>query len=152
MNAAVPLTSRQGLLATFGRHQAGSIIATCIDFGTMSLLVSGLGMSAALATAIGAFLGGVSNFLLGRHWIFSAKHEHVGGQAGRYAFVSGASLGFNAGGEYVLHDLLGIQYLLARVIIATVVSVFWNFPVQRAFVYRQVGAHGHGSPSPGSTP
>jgi putative flippase GtrA len=108
----------------------------------MSALVSGLGMAAALATAIGAAVGGVSNFLLGRHWIFSAKDDHVGSQAGRYAFVSGASLAWNAGGEYVLHDLCGIQYLLARVIIATVVSVCWNFPVQRAFVYRRAAAQG----------
>jgi putative flippase GtrA len=143
MNAAVPHPSRPGLLATFGRHQVGSIVATGIDFATMSALVSGLGMSPVLSTAIGAAVGGVSNFLLGRHWIFSAKHDPIGGQAGRYVFVSGASLGWNTAGEYVLHDLLGIQYLLARVIIAALVSVFWNFPIQRAFVYR----HGT-SPTP----
>jgi putative flippase GtrA len=137
MSSAVPHPSRPGLLATFGRHQIGSIVATAIDFGTMSALVSGLGVSPVLATAIGAAVGGFSNFLLGRHWIFSAKHDRVGEQAGRYAFVSGASLGWNAAGEYVLHDLLGIQYLLARVIVASLVSVCWNFPVQRAFVYRQ---------------
>ena len=138
---------RTGLLATFGRHQVGSVVATAIDFATMSALVSGFGMAAALATAIGAAVGGVSNFLLGRHWIFSAKHDPMGGQAGRYAFVSGMSLALNAGGEYVLHDLFGIQYLLARVMIAFIVSICWNFPVQRAFVYRQAMAHGATSPT-----
>jgi len=129
------LSSARGLASTFGRHQLGAIVATVIDFGTMSVLVSGFGLFAPLATAIGAALGGLSNFLLGRHWIFSASEERVADQAWRYALVSGVSLGLNAGGEYVLHDRLGIQYLLARVIIALVVSVGWNFPVQRSFVY-----------------
>jgi putative flippase GtrA len=131
-----------GLLATFGRHQVGSLVATAVDFGTMTLLVSGLGVPPALATAVGATLGGVTNFLLGRFWIFAADKDPAAGQAGRYLFVSGASLGLNVGGEYVLHDLLGIQYLLARVLIAIAVSVLWNFPVQRAFVYRQALSHG----------
>jgi putative flippase GtrA len=127
---------RSTLGGSFGRHQVGAIIATGIDFGTMSILVSGFGIPAAFATAIGAAVGGLSNFLLGRHWIFSAQDGHAGEQAWRYALVSGASLGLNAGGEYILHDRLGIQYLLARVIIASVVSIGWNYPIQRYFVYR----------------
>lgn len=142
------VAARSGLLATFGRHQVGSVVATAIDFGTMAALVSGFGMGAAPATAIGAALGGLSNFLLGRHWIFSAQHDEAIAQASRYAFVSGASLAWNAGGEYVLHDMLGLHYLLARVIIAFAVSVLWNFPVQRAFVYRQTAARAQSSPTP----
>jgi putative flippase GtrA len=130
MSASVP-AARRGPLATFGRHQVGAVVATAIDFATMSALVSGLGVPAALATAIG---------------------DPVGGQAWRYVFVSGASLGWNAGGEYVLHDLLGLHYLLARVVIASIVSVCWNFPVQRAFVYRQTAAAAHGQVSPSGAP
>jgi putative flippase GtrA len=136
MSVASPST-RRSLLATFSRHQVGAIVATAVDFATMAALVSGMGMPAAAATAIGAAAGGLTNFLLGRHWIFSAAEGHAGGQAFRYAFVSGASLGWNTGGEYLFHDVLGLQYLLARVIVASLVSVLWNFPVQRAFVYRQ---------------
>jgi putative flippase GtrA len=138
--------TKNGLASSFGRHQVGALVATAIDFGTMSALISGFGLFAPLATAIGAALGGVSNFLLGRYWIFSAKDGHAGEQAWRYVLVSGVSLGLNAGGEYILHDRLGIQYLLARVIIAAAVSVGWNFPIQRAFVYRRGGV----VPSPAS--
>jgi putative flippase GtrA len=128
---------RKSLASSFGRHQVGALLATGIDFGTMSALVSLLGLSAPLATAIGAAVGGVSNFLLGRHWIFSADDGHAGDQAWRYVLVSATSLGLNAGGEYILHDRLGIHYLLARVIVASIVSVGWNYPVQRSFVYRR---------------
>jgi CDP-diacylglycerol--glycerol-3-phosphate 3-phosphatidyltransferase len=126
---------RRGLLATFGRHQVGSVVATLIDFAIMSALVSGLGMPPALATGIGAAAGGVTNFTLGRRWIFRASRAPAGMQAWRYALVSLVSLSLNAAGEYVLHDRFGVQYLLARVIISICVSVCWNFPLQRTFVY-----------------
>jgi putative flippase GtrA len=145
MSAVTSPGSKSALATSFGRHQVGAIVATGIDFGTMSALISGLGLFAPLATAIGAAMGGFSNFLLGRYWIFSAKDGHAGEQAWRYVLVSGVSLCLNAGGEYILHDRLGIQYLLARVIIAVAVSVGWNYPVQRAFVYRRRATSG---PSP----
>jgi putative flippase GtrA len=138
MNAIASPKPPKRFASSFGRHQIGAIVATGIDFGTMSVLVSFLGLAAALATAIGAAVGGISNFLLGRHWIFSAGDGHAGQQARRYVLVSAMSLGLNSGGEYILHDRLGIQYLLARVVVASLVSVGWNYPVQRSFVYRRV--------------
>jgi putative flippase GtrA len=140
MNAVVVPRPRKGLASSFGRHQVGAILATGIDFGTMSALVVLLGLPAALATAVGAAVGGTSNFLLGRHWIFSAQDGQAGEQGIRYVLVSAVSLVLNAAGEYLLHDRLGLQYLLARGIIASLVSVVWNYPVQRMFVYRRSAA------------
>jgi putative flippase GtrA len=139
MNAVTSPSPRPaaGLARTFGRHQVGAIVATIIDFSVMSALVRLLGVSAPLATAFGAGVGGITNFAMGRSWIFAASEGHAGHQAWRYAVVSGVSLLLNSLGEYILHDRLGIQYLLARVIVAATVSVGWNFPIQRAFVYRR---------------
>jgi putative flippase GtrA len=120
---------------TLARHQVGSLFATAVDFGTMIALVSGAGLPAVPATAIGAACGGASNFALGRRWIFRASDGHAGAQAVRYAVVSAASLGWNALGEYVVHDRLGVQYVLARTLVAVAVSLAWNFPMQRGFVY-----------------
>jgi putative flippase GtrA len=126
-------------LATLARHQVGSLVATLVDFGTMSLLVSGFGLNPVPATAIGAACGGLSNFVLGRTWIFGAQAGGAGPQAVRYVLVSAASLGWNTLGEYVVCNRLGVQYLLARAIVAVVVSLAWNFPLQRSFVFG--GAH-----------
>jgi putative flippase GtrA len=140
MNAVDSPKSRKDLASSFGRHQVGAILATGIDFGVMSVLVSLFGLPPALATAFGAAVGGASNFLLGRHWIFAATDGHAGGQAWRYVLVSATSLALNTAGEYILHDRVGIQYLVARVIVASVVSVGWNYPIQRSFVYRSSAA------------
>jgi putative flippase GtrA len=133
---AAPLPAASVL--RFGRHQVGALVSTAIDFGTMTLVVSGLGGSAVLGTVIGASAGAVSNFWLGRTWIFhadGASRDRAGGQAWRYALVSFLSLVWNALGEHLLSDRLGLQYQLARVIVAVVVSVAWNFPMHRRFVF-----------------
>jgi putative flippase GtrA len=122
---------------TLGRHQVGSLVATAVDFGTMILCVEALGVSAVAGTALGASLGGVTNFALGRTWIFRNHSGRLGGQALRYAVVSAAGAGWNALGEHVVHDRAHIQYILARALVSIVVSLLWNYPMQREFVFKE---------------
>jgi len=128
-------SARPALLATLGRHQVGAMLATLVDFGTMGALVTGFGVPAALATAIGAAAGGISNFGIGRHWVFGATGTRAAVQAWRYGLVALVSLLLNAAGEYAFHDRLRVHYLVARVVVSLGVSVCWNFPAQRGFVY-----------------
>jgi len=121
-------------LHLLGRHQMASVVATALDFGTMTVLVELGVLSPAFATLAGAMFGAVVNFLLGRR-IFRATSRSATPQAFRYAMVSTASAAFNATGVYVLHQHLGAQYLLARVCVSVVVSILWNFPLQRHFVF-----------------
>jgi putative flippase GtrA len=122
---------------TLGRHQVGSLVATAVDFGTMITCVEALGVSAVRATALGAALGGITNFGLGRTWIFRNNAGRLGGQALRYAFVSAAGAGWNALGEDLLHDRAHVQYIVARALISVVVSLLWNYPMQRVFVFHE---------------
>lgn len=132
-----------GIPATFVRHQIGAILATVADFGTMSALVQLLRVHPVAATGVGAAVGGVTNFLLGRHWVFGAASHDARVQALKYALVSAGSLGANMLGEHALHDLLGLHYVLARVITALSVAVLWNYPLQRSFVFRVRELHSH---------
>jgi putative flippase GtrA len=102
----------------------------------MVLLVELLGRSPVMGTIAGATCGAFTNFQLGRHWTFRADRAHVAPQALRYAVVSAASAALNALGEYGLHDRLGVQYFAARALVAVAVSLLWNFPLQRHFVFR----------------
>ncbi len=108
----------------------------------MTVLVKQLGTSAVLGTVVGAAVGGVTNFILGRRWIFSASRpgSSVRGQALRYAAVSGVSLVLNATGEFLVHDCLGVQFQIARALVAALVSVAWNFPMHRNVVFAQHNA------------
>lgn len=139
-SSSVPPAPRTGLAGLLGRHQAGSFASTVVDFAAMTFLVSVVGLPATVGTAAGAAAGAVTNFTLGRTWIFRSREASRMAQGARYAAVSVASLAFNTLGEYALHDRLGLQYQLARVVVSVVVSLAWNFPLQRHFVFR--------SPSP----
>jgi phosphatidylglycerophosphate synthase/putative flippase GtrA len=117
------------------KHQASSLAATLVDYSTMISLVDLVHVDPVPATAIGAFFGAITNFMMGRRWIFRAHADHPGGQALRYALISGSSLGLNALGEWVLYHRVGIQYIAARMMVGFTVSVLWNFPMQRSFVF-----------------
>lgn len=118
------------------RHQAGAVVATAVDFSVMIGSVTLAGLSPASATALGAASGGIANFILGRRWIFRVGHGGVGGQIGRYALVSLASMLLNTAGEHLLAGSAHVQYVFARIVVAVAVSVLWNFPMQRSFVFR----------------
>lgn len=126
-----------GSWRTLGRHQIGALAATVVDFGAMIALVQAAGVPPAAATAVGATLGGMTNFMLGRAWIFPSHSGRVGGQAFRYAFVSAAGAAWNAVGEHVLADRVHVQYVLARAIVSIAVSLCWSFPMHREFVFQE---------------
>ncbi|HEY2513965.1 MAG TPA: GtrA family protein [Polyangiaceae bacterium] len=119
------------------RHQLGAFAATALDFAIMIACVHA-GLPPVAATAIGASCGAVTNFTLARHWIFPAGASgRVHRQAIRYALVSLTSLGLNTLGEYLLVDVAHLHYLLARVLVAGLVGIGWNYTMHRSWVFTQ---------------
>jgi putative flippase GtrA len=117
------------------RHHTASALGTAVDFATMIVCVEALHLSPVVATVIAATVGAVANFSLGRFWTYQGRGAALQPQFFRYALVAAASLGLNAAGEHLFADVLHVQYLLARVITAVVVSNAWNYPMQRFFVF-----------------
>jgi putative flippase GtrA len=136
---AVASAPPAGLLRLLGRHQIGALITTAVDFAAMIATVQLLHARPVVGTVVGAATGAVTNFTIGRYWIFDRRdtlngHAHL--QAARYVFVSASSLGWNALGVWLLAERGGLQYVLARTMVAVVVSLLWNFPMHRHFVFR----------------
>jgi putative flippase GtrA len=124
-------------LGQWVRHHVSALAATGVDYGVMIGGVELAGVRPVPATALGAFVGAVTNFALGRWFTYRAGDAPVAGQAWRYGVVSATSLAWNASGEALLHDVLGLQYVLARVITSIVVGNAWNYPLQRRFVFKR---------------
>jgi CDP-diacylglycerol--glycerol-3-phosphate 3-phosphatidyltransferase len=122
------------------RHQIAALVAGVIDFGTMAALVESHTTTPVPATLVGALVGASVNFALGRRWAFGAWREGPAPQALRYAVVSLASATLNAVGVHLLHDGLHVQYVAARAVVAVLVSLLWNYPMQRGFVFRRARA------------
>lgn len=122
-------------LLVLSQHQFCAFLATSLDYCIMIACVSLLGLSPVVGTVLGALVGAVTNFMLGRRWVFDARSGDVRGQALRYALVSAVSLTCNATAEWLLVRA-GLQYVGGRVLASITIGVGWNFPMHRHFVFR----------------
>lgn len=129
------------LWRSFGRSQLTSLTATLVDFGLVFGLTELLHVWYVASVAIGAGAGAVVNFLLNRAWAFrhadpnSAWAHALRVQALRYALVSTGSLLLNAGGVWLVTETFQIPYGFSVVGVSLLVGFFFNFPLQRRFVF-----------------
>lgn len=127
-------------------------VASVVDFIVTVLLSSMFGVYYVIATAIGAFMGGVTNCILNYRWVFpitDAKKKHI---AMKYFFVWVVSILLNTYGTYLLTELLrdcnwvvsilGTHsdqvFIFSKIVIAVLVALCWNYQMQRVFVYRNL--------------
>lgn len=122
----------------FWKAQASAFLAGAVDFGGLALLVEFFHVYYAFAVAIAAAAGAITNFLINRYWAFQAHEHPMVGQAGRYLLVSAGSLGLNTVLVYACTEKLGTQYLVSKLIVATAVAVFYNYPIHKHYVYAKV--------------
>ncbi len=128
----------------WGRAALSSFVATATDAGLVATLSAGAGVPLPVATALGCVAGGVTNFGINRHWAFTGAREGgLGGQAGRYAFVSLSSALLNAGGVAVVLLLPNMSGVLAWILTRGAVWAAWTFPLFRDYVFAPPAPQAH---------
>lgn len=128
-------------LSAFARAQASSIAAVVADYAVLFGLVELLNIWYVPAVAAGALAGALTNFCLNRSWSFAASEGAWRVQASRYFVVAVGSLVLNTLGVWLGTDFIGLHYAASVVIVSVAVGLFFNYPLQRHFVFR------HGSSS-----
>lgn len=127
---------KQSLIVSFVRSQLVAILATAVDFIVMVGLKEFFELWYLTAVIIGAVCGGVTGFLLGKYWAFVSREAKTFYQALKYLAVLGASMLLNVGGVYLFVDFIGMQYIIAKAIVATVIGIGFNFTFHRYFVFK----------------
>lgn len=120
----------------FGKAQCSAWIASAVDFGMTLVLTSVVGLWYGNSTLIGAICGGLTNCAINYRWVFRTfgmKKKYV---ALRYAFVWIGSIALNTVGTWQLTEISGVNYMVAKTIVAAFVAVFWNYHLQRTFVFK----------------
>ena len=139
-----------GFFFTFLRSSVSSQVCGWIDTITSFLVFSLLDLSAWLSTAIGAFVGGVFNCIINYKFTFHAYGVELRAALAKFAFVWTGSLLLNSfGTQFVYHLVVGwkwlhatvgitddMTFLAARLFVALMVSLCWNFLLQRNFVFK----------------
>ncbi|MEJ0056682.1 MAG: GtrA family protein [Bacteroidota bacterium] len=123
-------------MIVFLRSQVSSIVATGIDFLLTFLLVQFFGIWFVLANALGNISGAVAGFFLGRHWAFHAVNNgDVWEQVARYGIVWVGYLMLNFLLLLVASDIPGVHYMAAKVAVAVLLGIFYNYFLQKGFVF-----------------
>ena len=142
---AAPATREEELSGWFQRAWVASAIATVIDYGTFALLLEVIGIYTGTARALGALLGAAANFTVNKLWTFKTRENSLWVELPRYAAISLTSLLLNTVGVILLTEGLRWNPLAAAALVGVLVSLGWNLPLHRIFVFREQT----GKPRPG---
>ncbi len=142
------LLHNDNFVYTFLRSAASSQTASWVDLVSGFVLFAWVGLPVWLSTAIGATAGGVINCIINYKFTFHAKDCPWSAVVVKYALVWLGSLLLNTFGTEAIYHVLqnwhwletvGFKpdgyYAAARLGVSLAVSWFWNFLLQRYFVY-----------------
>ncbi|WP_375438218.1 GtrA family protein [uncultured Hymenobacter sp.] len=117
------------------KAQAASLAATALDFLVTIGCVEVLHSWYLAATILGNMVGGITNFYLGRHFVFDASRQNVRVQGSRYLGVWLGSMLLNAAGVYLCTQVLHTNYVISKIVVSLLVGIGFNYLLQRHFVF-----------------
>jgi CDP-diacylglycerol--glycerol-3-phosphate 3-phosphatidyltransferase len=129
--------SEERLSGWFQRAWVASAVATIVDYGTFTVLVEVVGIYTGTSRALGALLGAITNFTLNKVYTFKTRQNSVLVEVPRYAAISLTSLLLNTVGVILLTEGLRWNPLVAAALVGVLVSLCWNLPLHRIFVFRE---------------
>jgi putative flippase GtrA len=130
-------------MMTFSKAQIASLLATGVDFGVTFLLLRWVGVPPEAASlrvtfygATGTICGGITHFMVSRNWVFNAQEKKWVAQLNRYLLVWVGNLALNVSGFYLLTRYTEISPMIAKVVTAILVAVFYNYVLQKRYVFK----------------
>lgn len=140
-----------GFIYTLLRSGASSQICGWIDMLVSFVVFAYLDCTPWLSTAIGAFVGGILNCVINYRFTFHARKVAWRAALTKFLFVWAGSLLLNSFGTQIIYYLMrewtwlktamGLGddaiFLVARLSVSLVVSLVWNFLLQKNFVFRE---------------
>jgi putative flippase GtrA len=113
----------------------GGAVATAVDVSVLVQMVQH-GAPIAGAAFCGAIAGAVVNFALNKYVAFQDRSRVSPRQLVRFGLVAVATAALMAAAMHVVAVMLGVPYVLAKLVCAVVVFVAWTYPAQRRLVFR----------------
>lgn len=121
----------------FFKAQFSAFTGGMVDYVIMILGVEILGFSVRMAIIISGMIGAVVNFTINRYWTFKNDSTPVGEQLWKFIIVVLGSIFLKSQGTPLLADLTGIDYKITRLIVELIVSLGFNFTLQKFWVFKK---------------
>ena len=119
----------------FLRSAATSVLTTALDFAVLIGSVELLHVNYVLATLFGTIVGALSNFTINKHWAFKGSSIPLPSQLARFVLVQAGASGLQTLGVWLLTRFLKIPYQASKLIVAVLVLLGWNYPMNKAVVF-----------------
>lgn len=125
-------------MIVFLKAQLSSLISTAVDFLVTIILVELCKANYLVATTNGAIAGAITNFSINKFWTFKRGREEFKKEGFKYILVWLCSIGLNVMGSNLLIKKAKMHYVLAKIIVATIVGISFNFILQKYYVFNNV--------------
>ncbi len=120
----------------FVKAQGSAIVGTLVDFTFAIVLTKICLLFYLYANMIGAMCGGITNCIINYKYVFEDAHQRKCHIAVKYFIVWLGSNLLNSYGTFALTELSRVYFLYPKIIVSVIVAVFWNYQLQKYFVYK----------------
>lgn len=121
---------------TFAKAQGSAFVATLSDYVMRVLLDKVVGIPYIYATFFGALTGGIVNCCINYRFVFSDNDTKKLDVAWRYLVIWSGSIFFNTAGTGFFKEVFGIKVYYSMLLTSALVGIFWNYMMQRLFVFK----------------
>ena len=138
MNIPALMRRYKPLMKQFMSYFAVALLGYIVDFGALILLTSVFHVHYLIGATIGFILGLIVTYIMSTKFVFGrSKITSKSAEFSVFALVGLIGLVLLNIFMWLLTDLIGISYILSKVI-ATIFVYLWNFFARRSFY--EVGA------------
>jgi len=128
-------------ILTFSKAQLSSFVGGVVDYGVMVFFTELLHVHYTISIVFGGIVGAVVNFSVNRMWSFYSREKpyrySVMRQLVMFCPVVLGSIALKSGGTFALTSLTKIDYKLTRLAVDAIVSVFFNYMLQKHWIFRK---------------
>lgn len=124
-------------LKEFLRAQVSAFVGGLADFGIYSFCYKVFLISAPFSNVISGSLGAIVNFTINRYWSFNNAAAPLASQLWKFCIVVAGSILLKSTGIHFLVDISGQHFLLSKALVEIVVSLGFNFTLQKFWVFRK---------------
>lgn len=130
---------RLGSAFVFIKAQLSAFTGGLADYLIMILLTQGAGLFYVYSIWLSGMAGAVVNFSINRHWTF--KHNSVSTLSSlpRFMVMVLMSILLKSAGTYLLTSAAGLDYKISRICTDALVSIGFNFTLQKYWVFKHRG-------------
>lgn len=122
-------------LRKFAKFGITGVINTSVDWLVFTLLCEIFKLDPKFSQVIAQFIAIVNSYMINKNWTFKNNKKYRASEIIKFLLVQGSSLCIGYLGMFILHDNLGLNEYLSKVIISGV-TVIINYFGNKLFVFK----------------